>query len=139
MGDTRMDCIFVIFAPTIRDYISNVIHFARKLRINQTEAERRLWSRLRRRQLAGFKFRRQYPFGIYVCDFTCLDARVVVELDGSQHLDQVPHDQHRDSALRASGFRTLRFWNSDVLFRTDSVVEAIYEALHQKDMDGRFD
>jgi len=116
-----------------------MLHFARKLRINQTDAERRLWSRLRRHQLAGFKFRRQHPFGIYVCDFICVEARVVVELDGSQHLDQAPHDQHRDSALRASCFRTLRFWNSDVLFRTDSVVEAIYEALHQKDMDGRFD
>ena len=131
--------MFVIFASRVRDYISNVLHFARKLRTNQTDAERRLWSRLRRRQLAGFKFRRQHPFGIYVCDFACLEARVVVELDGSQHLDQAPHDYHRDAALRASGFRTLRFWNDDVLFRTDSVVETIYEALHRKEMDGRFD
>ena len=116
-----------------------MLHFARKLRSSQTDAERRLWSRLRRRQLAGFKFRRQHPFGIYVCDFICLEAKVVVELDGSQHLDQAPHDQHRDAALRASGFRTLRFWNDDVLSRTDSVVETIFVALHQKKMDGRFD
>ena len=116
-----------------------MLHFARKLRINQTDAERRLWSRLRRHQLAGLKFRRQHPFGIYVCDFICVEAKVVVELDGSQHLDQAPHDRHRDAVLRASGFRTLRFWNDDVLFRTDNVVETIYEALHRRDMDGRFD
>ena len=116
-----------------------MIHFARKLRTGQTVAERRLWSRLRRRQLAGFKFRRQHPIGMYVCDFVCLEARVVVELDGSQHLDRAPHDQHRDAALRTSGFRTLRFWNNDVLLRADSVVETICEALHRKDMDGRFD
>jgi very-short-patch-repair endonuclease len=65
-----------------------VIHFARKLRRDLTEAERRLWGHLRRRQLDGFKFRRQHPFGIYVCDFICLEARLIVELDGSQHLDQ---------------------------------------------------
>ncbi|MGH6644821.1 MAG: endonuclease domain-containing protein, partial [Bradyrhizobium sp.] len=117
----------------------NVIHFARKLRTNQTDAERRLWSRRRRRQRAGFKVRRQHPFGIHVCDFICLEARVIVELDGSQHLEQAPHDQHRDAALRASGFRTLRFWNGDVLSRTDTVVETIYEALNRKNMDGRFD
>jgi very-short-patch-repair endonuclease len=59
-----------------------MIHFARKLRSNLTDAERRLWSRLRRRQLSGFKFRRQHPVGIYVCDFICLEAAVIVELDG---------------------------------------------------------
>jgi len=116
-----------------------VLHFARRFRTNQTDAERRLWSRLRRRQLAGFKFRREHPVGIYVCDFICVEARVVVELDGSQHLDQARHDRHRDAALRAGGFRTLRFWNDDVLFRTDNVVETIYEALHRQEMDGRFD
>ena len=116
-----------------------MIHFARKLRTNPTKAERRPWSRLRRRQLAGFKFRRQHPIGIYVCDFICLEARVIVELDGSQHLEQAPHDQHRDAVLRASGFRTLRFWNGDVLSRTDTVVETIYEALNRKNMAGRFD
>jgi very-short-patch-repair endonuclease len=71
---------------------------------SQTDAERRLRSRLHRRQLAGFKFRRQHPVGTYVSDFICLEARVVVELDGSQHLDQGLHDRHRDTALRARGF-----------------------------------
>jgi very-short-patch-repair endonuclease len=116
-----------------------VIHFARKLRKSSTEAERLLWSRLRRRQLGGFKFRRQHPFGIYVCDFACLEAGVVVELDGSQHLERAPEDKHRDVYLRSYGFRVLRFWNGDVLAQTDSIVETIFEALHRLDMDGRFD
>ena len=114
-------------------------HFARKLRKNLTEAERRLWSHLRRRQLDGYKFRRQHPIDIYVCDFICLEDRVIVELDGSQHLDQAPQDLHRDAFLRSSGFRVLRFWNGDVLARTENVLETIFEALHRKEMDGRFD
>lgn len=114
-----------------------MIHFARQLRRNQTDAERRLWSRLRRRQLSGCKFRRQHPVGIYVCDFICLEAKLVVELDGSQHLDRAPQDLHRDAFLRAGGFRILRFWNADVLLRTDNVVETIFEALHRPEMDGR--
>jgi very-short-patch-repair endonuclease len=116
-----------------------VIHFARRLRKNQTEAEGLLWRHLRRRQLDGFKFRRQHPFGIYVCDFVCLEAGLVVELDGSQHLDEAPHDAVRDAFLRSHGFRVLRFWNGDVLSQRDSVIETIFEALHRPEMDGRFD
>jgi very-short-patch-repair endonuclease len=116
-----------------------MIHFARKLRRNLTEAERRLWSRLRRRQLCGFKFRRQHPVGIYICDFICLEAAVIVELDGSDHLDRTPEDLHRDAFLRGQGYRVLRFWNGDVLRRTNSVVDTIFEALQRSEMDGRFD
>ncbi|MPZ36097.1 MAG: DUF559 domain-containing protein [Rhodospirillales bacterium] len=116
-----------------------MIHFARNLRKNLTDAERHLWNRLRRRQLGGYKFRRQHPVGIYVCDFICLEAMVIIELDGSQHLDRAPEDLHRDAFLRAKGFRVLRFWNGDVLTQADSVVETIFEALHRPEMDGRFD
>ena len=116
-----------------------MIHFARKLRKNQTQAERRLWSRLRRRQLNGFKFRRQHPVGIYVCDFICSEARLIVELDGSGHLERTPEDLHRDAFLKTRGFRVLRFWNGDVVARTDAVLATIFEALHSKTMDGRFD
>jgi very-short-patch-repair endonuclease len=116
-----------------------VIHFARKLRKNLTEAEQRLLSRLRRRQLDGYKFRRQHPIGIYVCDFICLEAMVIVELDGSQHLDRAPQDLHRDAFLKANGFRVLRFWNGDVLARTENVLDTIFEALQRREMDGRFD
>jgi len=113
--------------------------FAKVLRGNATDAERRLWSRLRDRQLGGFKFRRQRPIGPYICDFVCLSAAVAVELDGSQHVDDAAYDARRDAILRSNGFRVLRFWNADVMARLDGVLETIFEALHREEMDGRFD
>ena len=110
--------------------------YARELRNSATDAERRLWQRLRRRQLNGFKFRRQRPVGPYVCDFVCLEASVVVELDGSQHVAQAPYDANRDAFLRSRGFRVLRFWNGDVFSHPDSVVETIFEALHRPEWKG---
>jgi very-short-patch-repair endonuclease len=113
--------------------------YAQDLRNNATEPERLLWSRLRRRQLGGFKFRRQHPIGRYVCDFVCREASMIIELDGSQHLVDALYDANRDAFLRSAGFRVLRFWNGDVLSQTDSVVETIYEALYRPGMEGRFD
>jgi very-short-patch-repair endonuclease len=92
-----------------------MLRFARDLRKNPTNAERLLWSHLRRRQMAGFKFRRQHSVGPYICDFACVEASVVVELDGSQHVEQSDYDFRRDRFLRSNGFRILRFWNDDVL------------------------
>ena len=112
--------------------------YVRELRKIATDAERILWSRLRRRQLAGFKFRRQHQVGLYICDFASLDASLIVELDGSQHVDQAVYDARRDGFLRSAGFRVLRFWNGDVLHRTEQVVETIFEALHRPEMDGHF-
>ncbi len=112
--------------------------YVRDLRRTATDAECILWSRLRRRQLAGFKFRRQHQVGLYICDFARLDASLIVELDGSQHVDQIAYDLRRDGFLRSAGFRVLRFWNGDVLHRTEQVVETIFEALHRREMDGRF-
>ena len=116
-----------------------MLNFARSLRQHLTDAECLLWSRLRRRQLAGFKFRRQHILGPYICDFVCSEAAIVVELDGSQHVDEAAYDSRRDMFLRSRGFRVLRFWNAQVLCETESVVETIVEALHCRDMDGRFD
>ena len=113
--------------------------YARYLRNNATEAERRLWQHLRRRQLNGFKFRRQHAIGRYVCDFVCLEVAVVVELDGSQHLGQVPYDEQRDAFLRSTGLRVLRFWNGLVFSEPDAVVQTIVEALTRAELDGRFD
>ena len=113
--------------------------YARHLRNNATEAERRLWHHLRRRQLNGFKFRRQHSIGRCVCDFICLEAAVVVELDGSQHLAQSPYDEQRDAFLRLNGLRVLRFWNGDVFSQPDAIVQTILEALNRPEMDGRFD
>jgi adenine-specific DNA-methyltransferase len=116
-----------------------MLRFARTLRKSPTNAERLLWTHLRRRQLAGFKFRRQHSIGVYICDFACVEALVIVELDGSQHVEQSNYDARRDSFLRSNGFRVLRFWNDDVLSRMEVVLETIFEALHRPEMDGRFD
>jgi len=113
--------------------------FARALRNNATGPERILWSRLRKRGLGGFRFRRQRPIGPYICDFVCLSEKVIIELDGSQHVGQSAYDLRRDAVLRSNGFRVLRFWNGDVVQRLDVVLETIHEALYREQMDGRFD
>jgi very-short-patch-repair endonuclease len=113
--------------------------FARALRKNLTDAEAHLWNHPRARRLNGFKFRRQRPFGPYVLDFVCLEARVAVELDGSQHAKQMSYDEQRDAFIRSYGLRILRFWNGDVLSKTETVLETIYEALQRPEMDGRYD
>jgi very-short-patch-repair endonuclease len=106
--------------------------FARDLRVRMTEAESRLWLRLRRRELRGWRFRRQHPVGPYIVDFACLDAGLVVELDGSQHLLS-RSDARRDACLRRKGFRVLRFWNDEVLVRLDDVLEAILRVLEDQE------
>ncbi len=104
---------------------------ARHLRSRQTEAERRLWCRLRGRNLDGFKFRRQFPIDRYFADFVCIDAKLVVELDGSQHAEQAAYDAERTAALEACGFHVLRFWNHQVLKHMDDVLQTIYRTLHR--------
>ncbi len=100
---------------------------ARALRQNPTDAERLLWRQLRFWQLDGYKFRRQQPIGNYIVDFVCLEKRLVVEVDGGQHADQV--DAQRDNWLRDEGFLVLRFWNHEVLKNIDSVKEMILKNL----------
>jgi very-short-patch-repair endonuclease len=102
---------------------------ARRLRADQTDAERRLWSRLRGHRLDGVQFRRQQPIGAYIVDFVAFSHRVVVELDGGQHAEQEAYDAERTAWLEAQGFRVLRFWNDAVLRETDTVVAAIQAAL----------
>jgi very-short-patch-repair endonuclease len=97
-----------------------------------TDAELRLWMRLRGEQIPGFRFRRQVPMGPYVVDFACLKAHIVVEVDGGQHAQALEHDQRRTAWLESQGFRVLRFWDNDVLLETDEVVESIYQGLKQK-------
>lgn len=102
---------------------------ARRLRNAPTDAERHLWYHLRRRELAGHRFRRQVPVGGYVVDFACPAARLVLELDGGQHLQQRDDDMQRTRRLQALGWRVLRYWNDDVLLRTEAVLEDILRAL----------
>jgi very-short-patch-repair endonuclease len=102
---------------------------ARQLRKNLTDAERRLWARLRRRQLDGCQFRRQAPIGPYIVDFACFSRRLVVEVDGGQHALRMGQDAKRTAWLESQGFEVLRLWNNDVLANTDAVVGAVLDAL----------
>ena len=101
---------------------------AKTLRQSMTDAEQRLWYRLRAHRLSGASFRRQFPIGRYIVDFVCLDARVIVELDGGQHADSIK-DAARDGWLRSQGSKVLRFWNNDVLSNTNGVVQTIADAV----------
>ncbi|MFY9974968.1 MAG: DUF559 domain-containing protein [Chromatiaceae bacterium] len=104
---------------------------ARRLRREMTFAERLLWAQLRQRELDGFKFRRQHPIGRFIVDFVCIEARVVVEIDGGQHAGRRVRDEARTAWLNGQGYRVLRFWNNEVLQATDAVREAIRSALHE--------
>jgi very-short-patch-repair endonuclease len=108
----------------------DLIHFARELRRRQTDAEKKLWSRIRNRQIDGWKFKRQVPAGSYVLDFFCFEASLVLEVDGGQHAqERVEHDRIRTNYLEQQGLAVLRFWNGDVLNNMDGVLERIYLAL----------
>jgi len=89
-----------------------------------TDAGAKLWSELRDRRLDTTKFRRQAPIGPFVADFLCSEARLIVEIDGSQHADS-KRDRARDAELRARGFRVLRFWNDDVMRDLRAVCDTI--------------
>ncbi|RDD83211.1 EF-P lysine aminoacylase GenX [Dyella tabacisoli] len=110
---------------------AGMTEYAKELRRNQTDAEAKLWSYLRADQL-GHKFRRQYRVEGYIADFCCVAQRLIVELDGSQHVEQHHYNQQRTDRLQAAGLRVLRFWNNDVLLRTDDVLEAIVRELGEE-------
>jgi very-short-patch-repair endonuclease len=103
---------------------------SRKLRVNQTDAETKLWNRTRNRQINGNKFVRQEPIGRYICDFVCREKLIVVEVDGGQHSESA-RDEVRDRYLRAQGYRVMRFWNNDVLSNIEGVLSVIDEALRE--------
>ena len=101
---------------------------AETLRRNQTEPEQKLWHRVRDRRLAGHKFTRQYPVGPFFADFACREAKLIVELDGSQHGENA-YDERRDMFLVDQGYSVLRFWNFEVLQSMDMVCETILAAI----------
>src|SRR4051812_35868642 len=103
-----------------------------RLRPHQTDAEKLLWNCLRRKQIGHFKFRRQHPFANYVLDFVCLEAMIVVEVDGGQHSEMREQDAARTKFLTEAGFKVLRFWNHDVLRDIDTVSESIWLALRER-------
>jgi adenine-specific DNA-methyltransferase len=110
--------------------------FARQLRKNATDAERKLWRRLRDRRFSGYKFRRQHPIGPYVVDFVCLEQRLVIELDGGQHLERRGYDRNRDRWLANEGYRILRFPDNAALRETEAVLQVIWKTLHAAPSSG---
>ena len=102
---------------------------SRELRSNSTDAERLLWLQLRRRQLAGFRFRRQHPIGDFIADFVCLERRLVVEVDGGQHQTNEAYDTRRSEQMGKSGFKVVRFWNNQVFQELEAVKETILKEL----------
>jgi very-short-patch-repair endonuclease len=107
---------------------------ARDLRRNPTDAERALWRRLRQRQVAGLRFRRQHPLGCFILDLVCLEARLVIELDGGQHAARQEEDQGRTAWLEARGYRVLRFRNTEVLGNPEGVLEVILRTVTRSDV-----
>jgi very-short-patch-repair endonuclease len=98
------------------------------MRSDPTEAEHRLWQILRAHRFARYKFRRQVPLDLYVADFVCFAARLIIELDGGQHSESAI-DERRDTYLRSQGFRIIRIWNNDLFINEEGVAELILSAL----------
>jgi very-short-patch-repair endonuclease len=107
---------------------SNAQHHARSLRQGMTDSERKLWSCLRLEQL-GVKFRRQHPLGNYIADFACLAPKLIIELDGSQHVGREIYDSNRDAYMRGQGFAVLRFATNEPLINLEGVLTVILEQL----------
>lgn len=105
------------------------IALARRLRRDKTDAERLLWSRLRDRRLRGFKFRRQVPIEGCVVDFACVDAKLVIELDGGQHNEMRAKDAVRTETIERTGYALIRFWNHDVIRDVEAILTEIDRAL----------
>jgi len=108
--------------------------FSRALRSNMTDAEQHLWQRLRSKQLCGVQFYRQRPLLLYIVDFYCPKAKLVIELDGGQHFEQehIVKDRERDDILLTIGIKVLRFDNRQVLMEADAVLQVIYQELEAR-------
>ncbi len=106
-------------------------HRARNFRRIPTLAEAKLWSYLRTHQLHNIHFRRQHPIGKYVVDFCAPRQKLIIELDGSQHLNNQEYDAERNLFLTVRGYTVLRFWNSDITNNMDGVILTIEQALYK--------
>jgi very-short-patch-repair endonuclease len=113
----------------MKKYSARGLNRARQLRKSWTDAELRLWQSLRNRGIGEHKFRRQHPIGPYVVDFVCLEQQLIIEVDGSQHIDRAEQDEKRTAYLEAQGFRVMRFWDNDVLMQTNGVMQVIFDSL----------
>ena len=129
-GDSRVKISMVADDNLRRDR-------ARQLRRDETEAEKKLWARLRAGRLHGVKFRRQFPIGPFFADFCAAKESLVIELDGSQHMDMTDSDDRRTKHLESLGYRVLRFWDHEALASADDVIERINDALNDKSISKR--
>ncbi len=111
----------------------SLVHRAKELRHNETEAEQVVWSWLRAKKLNGVKFRRQEPVGIYIVDFVCFEKKLIIEIDGGQHntAENKASDEVRTQWLESQGFRVIRFWNNEVSSNLDGVITKIAKALQR--------
>ncbi len=114
-------------------YNGNLKQLSRQLRENMSDAERYLWAKIRMKQLKGYQFYRQKPVGDYIVDFFCPRAKLVIEVDGSQHFsdEMTEYDRIRNECLSSLGLRVLRFTNTDVLTHIEGVVESIIENMEE--------
>ena len=106
-------------------------HYAIQLRKESTPAERKLWSRIRNDQL-GVTFRRQHAVGNYIPDFCSPKAKLIIEMDGSQHLNQQEYDNERTKYFESIGYKVIRFWNNSVMNDIDGVIRAIMQAMESE-------
>ena len=110
----------------IKDKKSNYLKRCRELRVNSTDSEILLWQNLKAKKLKGLKFKRQVNIGLYIVDFICNEAKVIIELDGLQHINNTKYDIERTAYLTAMRYKELRFWNYEVLNNIDSVKSIIF-------------
>jgi very-short-patch-repair endonuclease len=106
-----------------------VFGHAKELRRELTPHERKLWARLRAHRMKGVHFRAQHVIGNYVVDFCAARKKLIIELDGSQHLEQSEYDAERTRFLESKGYKVIRFWNNDVSNNRDVVLQVIWDAL----------
>jgi very-short-patch-repair endonuclease len=105
---------------------------AKELHRNMTEFETKLWSRLRAHRMGGVHFRNQHAIGNYIVDFCAPRLKLIIELDGSHHLEQTDYDAERTTFLESKGYKVIRFWNNDVMNDIESVLNVIWEAVQEK-------
>ncbi len=114
-----------------KKYFDSALNNAKNLRSDMTIFERKLWTRLRAKRFMNTKFKRQVPIGLYIADFVCKDKKLIIELDGSGHLEasQHEHDVNRDSYLKSQGYEILRFYNNDIENNLEEVLEIIRQKI----------
>ena len=132
VGENALDAEVTYPLSRVRERVgvrADATEKARELRGQMTEAETLLWLQLKGRRFQGFKFRRQRPLGPYILDFVCLEAGLVIEIDGGQHNEQQAYDQQRSALIESLGLTVIRFWNHEVMNETPAVLEKIWRTL----------